>query len=79
MNGMRPQPGAGPKSNRRSASPAWRKSAHSEGGSGQCVEVAEVAGAVAVRDSLNPDGPVLAFSPAAWQVFLTNVKSASYR
>ena len=36
----------------------WRKSRHSEGGGGNCVEVAHTLSAV--RDSKNPHGPVLA-------------------
>ncbi|WP_322725999.1 DUF397 domain-containing protein [Streptomyces spongiae] len=27
---------------------------------------------VPVRDSKNPDGPVLAFAPSAWKAFLTS-------
>lgn len=46
----------------------WRKSSYS-GGNGQCVEVAEAQPMVAVRDSKDPDGPNLAFTPRAWQAF----------
>jgi Domain of unknown function (DUF397) len=36
-----------------------------------CVEVARnVPGVVAVRDSKDPDGPVLTFTPEAWRAFL---------
>jgi hypothetical protein len=45
----------------------WRKATRS-GSNADCVEVAD---GVMVRDSKDPDGPVLAFSPAAWQAFLT--------
>ncbi|GAA1275583.1 hypothetical protein GCM10009665_73380 [Kitasatospora nipponensis] len=49
--------------------PAWRRSTHS-GGNGNCVEVAVPAPAtVAVRDSKDPSGPQLRFSPAAWDAF----------
>ena len=34
-----------------------------------------VADVVAVRDSKEPDGPVLAFSPAAWQSFTSQLKT----
>jgi len=47
---------------------AWRTSSYS--GSGNCVEVAVVPLSFAVRDSKDPAGAVLVFSPAAWQAFL---------
>ncbi|MFE3503484.1 DUF397 domain-containing protein [Kitasatospora sp. NPDC059160] len=51
----------------------WRKSTHS-GSGGQCVEVAD-ARPVRVRDSKDPDGPRLEFSPTAWQSFVTAVRT----
>ncbi|MFD0854073.1 DUF397 domain-containing protein, partial [Actinomadura adrarensis] len=38
---------------------AWRKSARSGENGGNCVELAGAASVVAVRDSKDPDGPVL--------------------
>ena len=53
----------------------WRKSSYSSGNGGQCVEVARnLPAVVAVRDSKNPDGPCLAFSPADWRAFTSRVK-----
>ncbi|MET7420284.1 DUF397 domain-containing protein [Dactylosporangium sp. NPDC005555] len=53
----------------------WHKSSHSNGNGGNnCVEVAVVATAVGVRDSKNPDGAVLRFSPAAWESFVSDTK-----
>ncbi|NJQ00152.1 DUF397 domain-containing protein [Streptomyces zingiberis] len=49
---------------------AWWKSSHSSGGGGECVEVADHADAVHIRDSTRPHGPVLTTSPTAWQTFL---------
>jgi hypothetical protein len=52
----------------------WRKSTHS-GGNGSCVEIADLGTAVAVRDSKDPDGPKLIFSPDEWRTFARNVTS----
>ncbi len=54
-----------------SVNPAWYKSSHS-GGAGACLEVAVPAPVtVAVRDSKDPSGPQLHFSPDAWAAFAT--------
>ncbi|WP_280266383.1 DUF397 domain-containing protein [Nocardia wallacei] len=47
----------------------WFKSTYS-GGKTDCVEVAWLAeGMVGVRDSKNPTGPALVFTPAEWDAF----------
>ncbi|MFG2054462.1 DUF397 domain-containing protein [Micromonospora sp. NPDC048930] len=52
----------------------WRKSTKSENNGGDCVEVADnLPGVVAVRDSKDPTGPVLAFTPSAWQAFVADI------
>ena len=43
----------------------WRRSSYSGSNGGNCVELADVAGAVAVRDSKDPDGPVLLLTRGA--------------
>ncbi|MFI5488949.1 DUF397 domain-containing protein [Micromonospora echinaurantiaca] len=49
----------------------WRKSTRSGGNGGDCVEVAtNLPGIVAVRDSKDPAGRELTFSPYAWSQFL---------
>jgi hypothetical protein len=58
------------------SSATWRKSSRSVGGSDQtnCVEVAELPGRVAMRDSKNPAGPVLTFTHAEWRAFLGGMR-----
>lgn len=57
----------------------WRKSSFSSGNGGQCVEVAgNLPGVVAVRDSKDPDGPVLVFTPGEWQAFAAGVKRGEF-
>ncbi|TDE18869.1 DUF397 domain-containing protein [Actinomadura sp. 6K520] len=40
----------------------WRKSSRSGSSGGDCVELASLGSQVAVRDSKDPDGPVLVVS-----------------
>ena len=47
----------------------WRKSSFSSAPDGDCVEVAVVPTAVAVRDSKNTTGPTLAFNTPTWWAF----------
>jgi len=51
----------------------WRKSSRSGGGGNECVEVAFVAGATAVRDSKNADGGVLVLPLSGWEAFCSTV------
>lgn len=57
----------------------WRTSSYSGGNGGTCVEVADnLPGVVAVRDSKNRPGPMLAFSPEEWQTFTAEVKTGDF-
>jgi hypothetical protein len=57
---------------------AWRKSSYS-GQTGNCVEVASPpGGGRAVRDSKNPGGPMLRFTPDEWQAFIGGVKDGEF-
>ena len=51
----------------------WRKSSRTEGAN-NCVELARVPGAAAVRDSKNRTGPLLTFTVAELDRFLATVK-----
>jgi hypothetical protein len=52
----------------------WRKASYSSNGGGNCIEVADHADCVLVRDTKKRAGPVLRFSPAAWRRFADQVK-----
>jgi hypothetical protein len=59
----------------------WYKSSYSGSGGQQngCVEVARPpAGGVAVRDSKDPDGPRLIFTPGHWRAFTGQVKAGEH-
>lgn len=47
----------------------WRKSSRSSAQGNDCVEVASADRVIAVRDSKNPSGPMLAIGRDAWSVF----------
>ncbi len=64
-------------SDRNAGSEEWRKSSFS-GASGECVEVRFRAGAVDVRHSLDPDGPVLTFTGGEWSAFLSGVRLGEF-
>lgn len=56
----------------------WRKSSYS-GASGTCVQIADLRdGHRAVRDSKNPTGPALIFTPTEWAAFATAVRAAEF-
>ena len=55
----------------------WRKSTHSNNDGGNCIEVDD-ANPGAVRDSKDPDGPVLTFSTAAWQSFVAATRDGAF-
>jgi Domain of unknown function (DUF397) len=57
----------------------WRKSTYSSNGGGECVEVADQAGRVLVRDTKDRSGPVLSVSAEAWRRFAGQVKRALAR
>ncbi|MFD6356053.1 DUF397 domain-containing protein [Nocardia tengchongensis] len=63
---------------RRLAGAVWFKSTRSAGNS-ECVEVAFLAqGLVGIRDSKNPTGPALVFSPDEWDSFTAAVVDGEF-
>jgi hypothetical protein len=58
--------------------PKWTKSTRSDSG-GNCVEVRQAeGGSIQVRDSKNPTGPVLTFTPAEWGAFIGGAKDDEF-
>ncbi|WP_433680492.1 DUF397 domain-containing protein [Nocardia sp. CA-119907] len=56
----------------------WFKSSRS-GANQDCVEVAFLdGGVVGVRDSKNPTGPALVFTPAEWDAFTAGVNDGEF-
>lgn len=57
----------------------WAKSSRS-GNNGNCVEVAFLSeGNVALRDSKDPEGPVLRFNRGEWSAFVDGVVDGELR
>jgi hypothetical protein len=75
-NVARPMLGGGPGS--RDSGLAWVKSSLSLA-NGNCVEVAGLPdGGIGVRDSRDPDGPVLRLTPDEWRAFLGGVRDGEF-
>jgi len=48
-------------------------------GNGDCVEAAAlVAGDIMIRDSKDPNGPILQYSTGSWRVFVRKTKLGHY-
>jgi hypothetical protein len=59
-------------------SPRWNKSSFSFS-NGNCVEVAHLPGGyIGVRDSKDPHGPVLQFTPDEWQAFIGGARNGEF-
>ncbi|MEU7744564.1 DUF397 domain-containing protein [Nonomuraea sp. NPDC049158] len=57
----------------------WRKSSRSSAEGQNCVEVATLSnGGRAVRDSKNPGGPILTFTPDEWDAFIGGAKDGEF-
>ncbi|MGW0801925.1 DUF397 domain-containing protein [Nonomuraea sp. NPDC002799] len=56
----------------------WHK-ANASSDAGQCVQVAtNLPGIVAVRDSKNPQGPALVFTPGEWKAFVDGARNGEF-
>jgi hypothetical protein len=53
---------------------AWRKSSYSGGSGGNCVEAANAASVVMVRDTRDRDGQTLAFTTETWEAFTASLR-----
>jgi Domain of unknown function (DUF397) len=56
----------------------WRKSSQSGPNCDNCVEVAFVDDAILLRDSKNPQGPVLVFTQGEWDAFVGGAKDGEF-
>ncbi|MEU4231559.1 DUF397 domain-containing protein [Nonomuraea sp. NPDC026600] len=57
----------------------WRKASHSSAEGQNCVEVATLpGGGRAIRDSKDPDGPMLSFTPGEWDAFIKGAKDGEF-
>ena len=54
--------------------PSWRTSSYTGNGGGNCVEAADAANLILVRDTKDRDAGTLAFTADAWRVFTTALK-----
>jgi hypothetical protein len=55
----------------------WQRSSQIDGAE-NCVEVAFVDDAIAVRDSRDPDGPALIYTRDEWEAFIGGVKDGEF-
>lgn len=54
----------------------WRRSPYCD--TNACVEAKKVGEDIALRDSKNPDGPVLVFSKSEWDAFVLGVNAGTF-
>jgi hypothetical protein len=54
----------------------WLKAQAS--GAGGCVEIASTIDNIAIRDSKDPDGPILVYTPTEFSAFLEGVRNGEF-
>jgi hypothetical protein len=57
---------------------SWRKSSYSTGGGQNCVEVAVLPGAVAIRDRKDPHGPAHVLGADAFRDLVARIQRGEY-
>ncbi|MEU8006469.1 DUF397 domain-containing protein [Catellatospora sp. NPDC049111] len=55
---------------------SWRKSKRCD--TTACIEVAMIDSNIALRDSKNPEGPVLQFTREEWDAFVAGVEAGDF-
>jgi hypothetical protein len=56
----------------------WRKSSFSGNGGANCVDVADDGEKIYVRNSKNPGGATVAFTPSEWRAFISGAKNQEF-
>jgi len=56
---------------------AWLK-ARSSSHNGECVEIASAAGNIVMRDSKDPNGPILVYTRAEFKAFLGGARNGDF-
>lgn len=56
---------------------SWLK-ARSSTANGHCLEVAAAVGNIAIRDSKDPDGPILIYTPSEFRAFLDGARNGEF-
>ena len=56
---------------------SWLK-AKSSSHNGQCMEIASTTDKIALRDSKDPNGPILVYTPAEFKAFLDGARNGEF-
>jgi Domain of unknown function (DUF397) len=56
----------------------WRTSSFCDAADHNAVEIKSVGNAFAVRDTTEPDGPILVFAAIAWRAFTAGVRAGEF-